>query len=425
MELYYSMGWNYKYGKFHSFIKDEFLPFFSKDDMCLLPLREFVARLINAPHDVTHVIAGPKIKPFLGWLKDQWRWDTNLFYGSTTPDKLHLWLQRATEQPRFVFWSDYSMFDSSHNEDTWEFVESFYSQYKHDVDFQRVLAAWRRPCGTLGDLKYQGRVMNASGRDDTALANAILNGVAMLLSVTAAWCKIPLEQVDKSHLLRMESELLLSVCGDDALGFLPVCDPLRARHFLHDCKLNLTAFGFSAKIFGSYRFEDAVYLGHRPLPINGVYYWSRTVGRCLYKLGWQSKPVGDPTAHMHGIMLMHKSCSLHVPVLSDIVRTWLLARSGTKVNPWTPDPNKPWETMGEVAPDHYADDTIQAFASAYSVEQNAFRGDLEQVRGAVTVTSSDVRDCIAHCVAVITEAKGRPCVLDHWLLRHMTLVDEQ
>lgn len=200
-------------------------------------------RLINAPHDVTHVIAGPKIKPYMGWLKRQWTYDSVLFYGGTEPEKLLMWLRRATSQPRFVFWSDISMMDTSHCEESWDFVEHFYRQHLGDPVFRKVLGAWRVPHGTLGNLRYRGRCMNASGRDDTALANALLNGVAMLLSVTAAWYQIEVKEVGIQHIHRISDELLLSVCGDDSLGWLPLVSDERIQDFILRSKAALTLFG--------------------------------------------------------------------------------------------------------------------------------------------------------------------------------------
>lgn len=422
-ELYKRTGWCKKYEQFSSFVKKELLPWFSKTDTGLVPLTSMVDRLINAPHDVTHVIAGPKIKPYLGWLKNQWHYENFLFYGGVEPEKLHLWLQRVVGLgPRLVFWSDYSMFDASHNEDTFSFIMQFYEQHRHDREFMRVLEAWKVPKGTIGrNIKYRGRTMNASGRDDTALLNALLNGIAMVLSVTASWYRIPVRDVKPADVLRISQDLCLSVCGDDALGFLPPVSPDRAREFIAHARSNLKKFGFDAKMFASNRLEDAVYLGHRPLPVDGVWYWTRTLGRCLYKLGYQADVSGDPRAHFHGICKMHDVCSKHVPVLADITQKYLECFKGYKCNEFVPDQNKPWETMGVFGPDHYSQDTIDALARAYTVSRGPLRGDLEQLRD-VTVTAADIRACIDHCVKGI---HGGPCVLDHWVLRHMVWIDEQ
>lgn len=421
MELYKRTGWDQKYSKFKAFIKCELLPFFDKNGDGLMPLRAMVDRLINAPHDVTHAIAGRKIKPYLKWLKEQWNVDNHLFYAGTSPDKLQKWLRRATSDgPKMVFWSDYSMFDSSHNEETWEFVESMYNQHSGDADFINVLNSWRIPSGTLRNLKYRARAMNASGRDDTALANAILNGFAMLLSVTASWYRKPLKDVTRADLDRISSELILSICGDDALGFLPSTSERRRFEFITDCRANLKSFGFKAKMFASDRFEDAVYLGHRPVLVDGVYYWSRTLGRCLYKLGWQNGIHGDPAAHFMGICQMHQRISRHVPVLSDITEKWMESRKGAKINEYKFDEYKPWKAMSEGSPDHYSQDTLESLARAYTVDRRMCRQDLSCED--VFVTAADFEQLILY---VRERVDGSPCVLDHWLLRHMIWVDEQ
>lgn len=421
LQLYRRTGWCKKYATFRSFIKVEFLMYFSKDEYGILPLRAIVDRLINGPHDVTHVIAGKKIKPYLGWLKRQWHCESHLFYGGVEPAKLQRWLSRATSQgPKLVFWSDYSSFDSCHNEQTWAFVESLYEQYRGDKDFQSVLEAWRAPVGQILDLKFRFRVMNASGRDDTALANAILNGFAMLLSVAAAWYEKDLRELDTSDLVSISSILLLSVCGDDALGFLPSVDEATALRFRDRLVANLKDFGFVAKAYCSDRFEDAVYLGHRPLPVDGVWYWSRTLGRCLPKLGWQCGLTGNGNAYMNGVMEMHTVCSAHVPVLSDIANSWLESTVGRPRTPWQEDPNKPWECMGVFGPKHYARDTIEALARAYTVDRRPCRTDLSPQDVAVSLV--DVMHCIEYVKA---QVKGQVCVLDHWLLTHMVWVDEQ
>ncbi len=59
-KLYRDSGWSDKYSTFNAFIKEEFLPGFQKQQHDILALSELVSRLINAPHEVTHVIAGRK-----------------------------------------------------------------------------------------------------------------------------------------------------------------------------------------------------------------------------------------------------------------------------------------------------------------------------------------------------------------------------
>jgi hypothetical protein len=422
MLLWKKTAWTAKYELFSSFLKQELVPMFSKDDGGVVPLRAILGRLINAPHDVTHCIAGPVIKPYLGWLKQQWHVNNVLFYGSTTPELLQQWLERITniKGERLVLWSDYSMYDSSHNKDTWAFVESFYSHHCHDAAFKKVLEAWRAPKGTIGPFKFTGRVMNASGRDDTAFANAILNGVAMLLSICSAWYDVPLLELNIGYVQRISHDLCLSVCGDDALATLPPVTEKRALYLANVIKDNLRRFGFQAKLFTSNRFEDAVYLGHRPILVGGKWYWSKTLGRCLYKFGYQMGTAGDPGAHFMGICKMHQVCSKHVPVLSDIVDTWMNCRKGAKVSPYKEDQNRPWEFMGKFGPKGYDDSTLECLARAYTVDRRPCRQDLAPRD--VNVTADDFKELIAYVRGTI---QGIPCVLDHWLLEHMVWVDEQ
>lgn len=419
--LYDRTGWLSAYEKFHAFVKCELLPYFGKSEDGLKALDAMIDRLINAPHDVTHVIAGRKIKPFMSWLKEQWHHQNHLFYASVEPLKLQQWLDRVTGgSAKTIFWSDYTLFDASHNDDTWDFVESLYVDHLGDPDFRRVLQVLRKPGGTIRNLRYQAKVMNASGRPDTALANAFLNGFAMLLSACAAWFGVDLRHVDHKLLLEFTPFVQLAVCGDDALGFLPEMSEAARLRFLQDLRANLARFGFIAKAFASDRYEDAVFLGHRPLPIGGRWYWTRTLGRCLYKLGWQLGVRGDGGAVMHGIMDMHRRCSAHTPVLAEIANAYVRNSQGMKLTMITEDVHKPWEWMGRFGPSNYDDSTIQALARVYTVSRTRCRTDLSPTD--TYVSEQDVRDLCRYVDETVT---SQPCVLDHWLLKHMVWVDEQ
>lgn len=423
-EVYNLSGWRKKYAKFSSFLKEELLCGVEKDDMGLIPLQNITARMIHGPHNVTHVIAGPKLKPYMKWLKKQWHHENFIFYGGTEPKFLQLWLDRFSSPclgTRVYFWSDLSQFESSHRLETWDFMESFYQQYQHHSDFQKCLQAWKNITSKIGDFKFTGRVgVNASGRPDTAFANGVLNGVATLLAVTSAWLNKPLTSVTIADIHEIESVLLVSVCGDDTLGSVPYLAPDRAMKFAADCRQGLKDFGFKAKFFISYRLEDCVYLAHRPLCVAGKWYWAKTLGRCLYKLGYRVKISGDPQAHMLGIAQMYQKCASHVPILADIANAWCEARKHGKVNAYKADPNRPWEMMGVFGPSDYDQSTVAALARAYTVNRELGRTDLSPV--CTTVTPEDVWDCIHY---VREKVQGVPCVLDHWLLRHMVWVDEE
>lgn len=407
-ENYRLRGWSEGYGTFSAFVKTELLPGFSKKGE-LGPLDCMTDRLIQGPADETHVIAGPWLKPLLGSLKAQWSCSNPVFYGSAGPESLHKFLQlKLVGGEKMYFWCDYSMYDNTHSPQSWDFLENIYRRAGiEDADFWRVMEIWRSPRGRLGAFKYLARVMNASGRDDTALANAILNGIAMVLALTAAWYRIPLCDVQGFHVSSFFPILGLSVCGDDTVGSMPPVPVERRPEFSAAVKAALAEFGFEGKFFVSDRLTDAVYLGCRPYPAGGNWYWGKTIGRATYKMGWsQLKGGRDLMAHITGVADMHVLCSRHVPVLFDLAERIVQLRQGAKRTPPTLDPNKPWEwTYRSGVP--YDDSTISAVCEIYSV-------------GGAVVTPGDVWSLI-HAIRAVERL---PCVLDHWLWKHMVVVDD-
>ncbi len=411
-------GWKDSYRKFSAFVKTELLPGFAKEDGDLRDLKTMLDRLIQGPRDETHCVAGPWLKPLVKQLKYLWSDEACIFYGSCSPEKLHSWLvNRLAEktpvafgsQPsRTFFWCDFSMFDCTHSKDSWKFMEEIYRSVGiTDPLFWKVMDAWRAPGGSIGPFKYQAPVMNASGRDDTALANAVLNGVATFLSVTAAWLRKDLFSLSVADVEACKDTILLSVCGDDSLGALPHVSPARRAQLATDIATNIAKFGFEAKLEMSDNLADAVYLGMRPYPTEHGWFWGKTIGRATYKMGWTlTKGKGDLMAHITGIAEMHRLCSSHVPVLSDLAHRILELRSGCKRTMPVLDPNRPWEwTYKGGVP--YDSVTIEYVARMYSV-----KGKL--------VTPADVLDLIR----AIRSVDRLPCVVDHWLWRHMVYCDD-
>jgi hypothetical protein len=291
---------------FSAFVKEEMLPDFEKDAHGLRMMTQMLDRIIQGPADATHVIAGPVLKPLVHRLKELWTYDGPIFYGSATPEKLHKWLQVIVAAGGTYFWCDYSMYDNTHSDDSWDFMESLYRDSVGDnVDFWRVMKAWRRPKGKIGAFKYQARTMNASGRDDTALANGVLNGFAAYLSAVAAYLKKDLLKLTIEDYHQAVPHIKISVCGDDSLGCLPEMTADRMQEFCADMSKNIARFGFEAKLQASNKLYDAVYLGHRPYPTRKGWYWGKTIGRASYKMGWVIDKGQDVMAHMTGLADMH------------------------------------------------------------------------------------------------------------------------
>jgi hypothetical protein len=310
------------------------------------------------------------------------------------------------------------MFDCTHTAETWEFMEDLYWRAGiNDSDFWAVMAAWRRPSGTIGPFKYKAQVMNASGRDDTALANGVLNGVATFLSACAAYLKKPLARLTVADVRACRSNIQLSVCGDDTLGRVPLT--VDASAFKRLMEYNLKLFGFVPKLFTSDRLEDCVYLGMRPYPTKSGWLWGKTIGRATYKLGWVTiKGDQDLMALMTGIADMHALCSRHVPVLSDIARKIVELRRGAKRTPVKFDDSKPWEWINLEHKVDYDEVTIAHVAAVYT--SRSLPGFPRDPDVDVLVTPRDVRDLIA----AIDRVESLPCVVDHWLWRRMVTTDD-
>lgn len=407
-------GWLASYASFTSFVKTELLPGFGKLRGDLVRLEEMLDRAIHGPSEESHCIAGPVVKPYVRKLKEIWGIESPIFYGSCAPEKLHKWLQLLVAEERQYFWCDFSMYDRTHSLDSWAFVESLYDTT--DPMFRKVLDAWRRPRGRFGPLKYQAPVCNASGRDDTALANALLNGFATYLSACSAWLRVPVEELTPAQVQGCMTDIRLSVCGDDSLGWLPLCSEERMREFRQDFGLNIEKFGFIAKLCTSTQVDDCVYLGMRPYPTRGGWFWGKTIGRASYKMGWLLDQQGrDPMAHVTGIADMHVLCSSHVPVLADLAKKIVELRQGARRTPQVLDPEKPWEWTYKAGV-AYDDLTLQAVARVYSRRETEGQ-DCAWER---EVTVRDVQDLIDE----INKVERLPCVVDHWLWKHMVFSDD-
>jgi hypothetical protein len=421
-ELLIRKGWSDSYTWFNAFLKIEALPGFAKGKVDLRRIEAVVDRLIQGPHDVTHVIAGPYLKPLMYKLKQVWNKDFPIFYGSTGPEALHKWLNETLlDGGASYFWCDYSMFDNTHCAQSWDFMESLYRAGPANSDplFWKVMDAWRAPKGRIGPFRYQARVMNSSGRDDTALSNAVLNGFVAYLSAVSAFLKKDLYLLTESDLFSCFNKIKISICGDDSIGRLPFLPADRLEEFRQQMAHNIARFGFDAKLCASQKLYDAVYLGQRPYPTRKGWFWGKTIGRATYKMGFvvRSTPTEDVFAKMLGIADMHVLCSKHVPILSDLAEQIVKCSKGQKRTPVRLDPEKPWEwTYQSGVP--YDDLTLQAVAEVYCSSSNPAR----------PIEPNDVEACLVEIQELIKKIRAiefLPVVLDDHFWRRLILVDEQ
>lgn len=408
-------GWRAAYAKFKAFVKEEFLPDFEQLNGDCEPLKEMVDRLIQAPNDVTHVIAGPVLKPLLSRLKEIWNVEFPIFYGGTVPEKLQAWLDRLALAGGTMFTCDYSMFDNTHSAQSWDFLERLYAPSARGVqDWQKVMDAWRAPRGRIGPYTYRAPVMNASGRADTSLANAILNGLVMYLSVCAAHLGVSVASMTVEQARACRNQVFITVCGDDSLGRVPTLDKAEHEAFRSRLAANIALFGFESKIQVFSELEDCVYLGNRPYPVGGRWFWGRTIGRATYKMGWVIDTKGrDLLAHITGIADMHTTCSSHVPILSDLARRICQLREHAKRTPVVLDSAKPWEWTLPTGFD-YDETTLQAVVRVTNRSLNACSPNQPML------TIQSLKDLIAE----ISTIPQLPYVLDSPVWRQLICADE-
>lgn len=327
---------------------------------------EYVPRLIQAPSDYSHLVAGPYLKPMVGGLKQDWNVDNWLFYASVDPSKLDKWLGRITDCQSY-FWSDYSAFDATYSPEAWQMLELLYKRCMPEAsaEFWRVLEAWRTPQGkvTLRNggytLKYNARVCNCSGRDDTALANALLNGIVLGMSFAAALAGVDLLELQPEHIEAAKGLVRIGIVGDDSL----VGCKFNVDKFKDQIQANIKRFGLIAKVESSHWIGDVTFLGMMPYPTRRGLQWGPTIGRRMYKAYWQADPIGSLPAWTRGVAQQMLLCR-NVPILYEIAEQvdWLL--DGHKVTKQQLDRNRIWSSRTTEA-EHYSDFCFDWIARRY------------------------------------------------------------
>lgn len=410
-EKYRRQGWSAELALFTAFVKTELLPGFEKEHD-FRPLRELVDRLIQGPHDATHCIAGPFLKPLTHRLKEVWGVDSPIFYASQSVDKVQDWYRKSVR--RWGIAADFTMYDNSHSAQSWAFMEQIYRDCGSGQvrDFDKVMDAWRKPEGRLSGVgwvvKYVARIMNASGRDDTSLANSLLNGICTYLSILAALRRVPVSVLTERDLDDCDW-IRLAVVGDDSLAFVDSI-PGSAAEFADAISRGLAHFGFDAagdKLLVTEDHDKLVFLGHRRYLVGGEWWLGKTVGRAIYKVGYEAKPFSlDSRAWANGVAYMECFTSAHVPILSDIARRVLELREETRYKLSRPtDPlqfvDTPWRLRETAAPP-YQDDTKRHFCAVYGLGL----------------------DELDDCIRTISQIPTLPYLIDHPVLRRVIAHDE-
>jgi len=318
-------------------------------------------------------MCGPWFRVITKAVKDMSPHDGPLFYASTTPEQQNAWLSQFNAQhdqvvagmamplPSDVIqhqeskshkrvkhvdvrhaytepvspisdwtWveSDFSMMDNSYSEEAFEFLLAFYGVLGFPTRGP-LAKMWRKMCvvaGSAGPNSAYSRAngdtflftsgfLNASGRDDTAVNNYVINAWLMMTAVLRmanVGLDTPLEVVVKiAKLVRA------AMVGDDLLA---------AVHKSLDATIIPAVAeegGFQNKILYRSDVTHCVFLGMRLYPcavFDGTYLrhrllWGKQLGRCLYKLGWQREASLDTLAWAKGVAWAQLVANPHVPIL--------------------------------------------------------------------------------------------------------------
>lgn len=372
------------------FVKSEHLPLFkgvsdwqfgrviSRDAF------RYVPRLIQAPSDYSHLVAGPYLKPIIRGLKEDWNVDNWIFYASVEPAKLDRWLARVRGAESF-FWSDYTAFDATYSPEAWDLLEGLYHRCipEAPIEFWKVLEAWRTPKAVVEHrasgltLKYAAGVCNCSGRDDTALANALLNGLVLSASFAAALAGVDLTELQPDHLESAKSLVDIAIVGDDSL----VACKFDIGQYRQQVTDNIKRFGLVVKTESSDWIGDVTFLGMMPYPCGSELVWGPTIGRRFYKAFWQLESDDSLPAWTRGVA-RQLSLYRNVPLLSEAATRVDALLSSHKVTVQKADPNRIWASRTAATP-RYSADCLEWVSRRYAevgVTPDMIRRDLKVIQ---------------------------------------------
>jgi len=281
-------------------------------------------RAIQSPNECCHVILGPWLRAATKVFKNQHPvWFNTTYAGGLTPVDLDNWINTRPSADTWIM-CDFSQFDGSIGPDALKFVRSWLKA--HGFPRHELLKFWQKWAiargRAAGGMKYRGGEMNCSGRDDTALINALLNWASQTTAWIAEFCGVGInglsrltpEQVGKAH-----SGINLICLGDDSLASVP---HLPSSTSLRRVESYIAGLGFSCKIAVAQEKDEVVFLGSRPYwaIVNGTetLSWGPTLGRRLYKHHWMLQPTKAVLRWLAGIVDFEHMAYSHIPYLGEL-----------------------------------------------------------------------------------------------------------
>lgn len=290
-------------------------------------------RVICNPKPWSQLVLGPFLKKMTEQLHERWdRKSPITYFGGLKPTEANKWLNDCIKDWKAfkeifdaAIENDFSKFDCTYSPDCFVFVELVYQHWGLDTShplISHILKQWQRPCGRFrSGLLVSGPVMNASGRSDTALMNALVNGVVQIISYAMASQGVEdIDHLDIDHLRRVMQNIKIGVLGDDSLTFFR-----KFPNMANSVGDRVSDFGFEARDMKVHTDpSNMIFLAQRPYPVVDKWgskstIWGPTM-RKLHKMGVAVDPQENPYSWLYQNTLAALVTSSHVPYIGDTAR---------------------------------------------------------------------------------------------------------
>lgn len=290
-------------------------------------LEEGIARIIQCVCALAQVLLGIFIVAYQRAFESAHHTGKFQYAGGMTPTQLNAFAAKFYVPGKYLTSSytyelDFSMFDSTIGPEIHQFLAEIYKQSGLTFTplIQSAFNHVANPAGyTSYGYRYAGKTMNASGRVDTAVLNAIVNMAAQQVVFTAHYNSMTVEEVLMDPRIIDETPMDLICLGDDSITVYPFKID---KQFLTDSFAKLGLVAPDSKIQIHEDFRRCTFLGCRPWPsvIDGedVACWGPTIGRRLPKMGFCVDLKISPQLWLRGTSLAYLTTCQHVPIIYDM-----------------------------------------------------------------------------------------------------------
>lgn len=303
--------------------------------------RRINPRIICNPLAISQIIMGPIMRKSTMNLHKILHVDNvGTYFGGLTPGEANRWARMYVNSDFgfqiddvellnfLMIENDFSKFDTTYTLQAFLFVLAVYRFWGLPVDSEEFKAVWRdwmQPEGKFSSgTLVRAPIMNASGRSDTALMNALINYYVQLASYLIVYTNKDMDDITLEDYQAFSKICRIAVLGDDSLTLFPAHDGLEER-----VSKIIGTFGFEARDMKTHvKANTAVFLGNRLYPViledgTSTVAWGPTIGRRLFKMGTSADIQLDPLDWLKQTSLATVKMAGFVPFLGTIARRCL------------------------------------------------------------------------------------------------------